>query len=69
MSYYTVYPTEHVAAAMAQPGCVTTDPRHSLDGSLAILEFPEPGEGSLTHEQALALVATDVWSDNTGLPQ
>ena len=69
MSHYIVCATDDAAAKMEQPGCTTTEPRTSLDGTLSVLKFDSSVAGSMTHSDTLTLMATPEWSDPTGLPQ
>lgn len=59
--YYQVYPAADVAARMAEPTCVTTIPRYTLDETKAILKFTEPFEGCISHPDAILLMSTDAW--------
>ena len=61
--YYQVYPAADVESRMEDPTCVTTSPRYTLDETEAILKFTAPFEGSLSHEDAVSLVATDAWQE------
>ena len=61
--HYRVYPADEVASHMENPACVTTEPRHTLDGTEAILKFTEPVDGWIDHATALALVHTSAWQE------
>lgn len=67
--YYSAVPSGDAPGAMALPGCVTQDPRLSLDGTLALIAYDEDADGRLSQADAITLMATDEWSDLTEIPQ
>ena len=60
--FYRVVAAGDVEAEKASATCQTTRPRHSIDGSKAILRHGSRVEGSITHAEAIALVAGADWT-------
>jgi hypothetical protein len=62
--YYKIIPAADASAAMANPLCVTTWPRLSLDDTKALLKYTEQVPGSVTHAEIMVILQTSDWSVN-----
>jgi|TARA_R110000824_G_scaffold275250_3_gene463948 hypothetical protein len=59
---YKVVPSSDAPSEMAKPTCETTNPRYSLDGTLAMLRYSAATDGSITHADAMTLLSTEAWT-------
>ena len=62
--HYLICSVDDVAEHLANPACLTTRPRQSLDGLLCIIKLTEPVEGSIDHETAFNTMSTAAWNPN-----
>jgi hypothetical protein len=62
--HYLICSVDDVDEHLANPACLTTNPRQSLDGLLCIIKLTEPVEGSIDHETAFNTMSTAAWSPN-----
>ena len=60
--HYKTVPSSDAPAEMAKPECETENPRYSLDDSLAMLRYSTDVDGSITHNEAMELLATPAWT-------
>jgi hypothetical protein len=60
--YYKIVNAEDTESEMANPGCVTTSPRYSLDKSQVVLKYKTQVTGSVSHAEILAVMRTSDWS-------
>lgn len=67
--YYKVVPASDAQEEMSHPDCVTTSPRYSVDRSSVVLKFKSEVDGSMSHADAITLMATDAWSEPMEIPQ